>query len=149
MTTRTQPFRPDSLNISSRILRPSINTYKSCLDGEKALAEGLVKLSNQMAEYDKALHQRLDRIEDKIDRIHDLACENLYFRVGSCANTRQQIVEALNGTSDTAGFERVQTIANTVNYGAEIQPCIKYLSDLFYLAFDPSSRGFPAARVLV
>jgi hypothetical protein len=104
------------------------------IEGQQRIMEGLVALSEQAAEYDKALHERLDRVEYQLGTVQSMVRELLYRPLGTCGDTRQQIIDRI-GDDDTTKIQKVLGTSPVIASG--IKPCADYLRVLFYQTFDP------------
>lgn len=104
------------------------------IEGQQKIMQGIAALSEQAAEYDRALHERLDRIEFQLDTIQAIVRENLYRPLGTCGDTRQQIINRI-GNEDTTKTFRILGTSSGISSG--VKPCAEYLRALFYQTFDP------------
>lgn len=104
------------------------------IEGQQRIMEGIVELSKQMAAYDRALHQRLDRIEDKIDSLENKTYTLLYANMGNCSETYKVIRQDI-GIVDSTRLAALRRI-NPANAGRVID-CGEYMRSLFNSAFNP------------
>ncbi len=112
--------------------------------GQRKIMEMLGKVSEQMALYDAALHDRLDRMEFKLDTIQDMAREILLAPLKACDTVKDNIVRDLrlaNGNQlMISTLDKAGTIANAATTGS-IVTCVEYLQSLYKHAFDPQDLG--------
>ncbi|MFZ1702582.1 MAG: hypothetical protein WBO10_03090 [Pyrinomonadaceae bacterium] len=105
------------------------------IEGQQKIIEGIVELSKQMAEYDKALHQRLTRIEDKIDSLQNMTYSLLYMKMGDCSATYEFIREEIDILDST----RLRDLRKIDDYNAgRVFQCGEYLRSLYDSSFNPS-----------
>jgi hypothetical protein len=114
------------------------------LDGEQKIMDGIVKLSEQMAAYDKILHQRLDRIEFKVDTIEALGRQVLYFPLAGCRVTQQNMVQTIKRSGISSinlrDFNQLRLLPSSVQYKS-MMDCITYLETIYGVAFDDASAA--------
>jgi hypothetical protein len=111
---------------------------KTIIEGEQKLMDGLVALSEQVADYDRILQTRLDRMEYTLDNIEGLVRNILYLPLASCKEARKDINETLDksfATVDLRDFEQLRHLPNNVSY-TTMRDCYTYLETIYGTAFD-------------
>jgi hypothetical protein len=106
------------------------------IQGQQKIVEAIVALSEQMAEYDRVLHTRLDRIEFRLDTVERTTRAILNAPLTRCVTAQSQIATALASELKTSGLDlskprQVQIVAANVAPNQTIFPCIATLEDLF------------------
>lgn len=139
-------FRRQLFNYLDEQFKQVNGKLDELIAGQQKLMDGLVQLSKQMAAYDKALHDRLDRIEFKLDNIEATSRQTLYWPLGTCETTKTNIARTIQSASlgplDLTRFEQAKLIPGSVSFSSQVLYCITYLETLYGLAFNPTSFGF-------
>jgi hypothetical protein len=93
--------------------------------------EGLGLISAQLAQYDRALNARLDRLESRLDTARDAALLSYYAPISRCGMAQEDL-----GDIDTRRFEMVIAASGAFD-PAHVFTCFDKLREIYYLAFDP------------
>ena len=111
------------------------------IQGQRKIIEILGKLSEQMALYDAALHDRLDRMEFKLDTIQDTARNILFSPLVDCDTVMGNIKKGTglkNGHQFTiSNLKDAKKVADAASFES-IDKCVTYLQGLYKHAFDPN-----------
>ncbi len=114
------------------------------IEGQKKIMETLGKISEQMALYDRTLHDRLDRVEFKLDTVESMTREILFHYLKNCHTVKVNIVRETKRNPDyeliIANFEDAQAVSKAATFNS-INDCVMYLQGLFEHAFDPLNLG--------
>lgn len=114
------------------------------IKGQQKIMEGLGALANQMAEYDRALHERLNRMEFTLESIADDTREILFYKLNECNTLRTNIINETGRNPDLGPiivkFADAEAIARVADADS-LNECMLYLQTLYASAFDPLNLG--------